>query len=95
MTYESEFSRFSIFSHLLTSFVRSPHAVNILYLENHVVFAQQVTRQFLSAHRVTVVPGLSGARSALATGTLRYFRLDCFASQSYFVAQSKNLDMAL
>jgi DNA-binding response OmpR family regulator len=42
--------------------------VNILYLENHAVFAQQVTRQFLSAHRVTVVPSLSGARSALANG---------------------------
>jgi CheY-like chemotaxis protein len=42
--------------------------VNILYLENHAVFAEQVTRQFLSAHHVTVVPSLSAARSSLATG---------------------------
>ena len=40
--------------------------VNILYLENHAVFADQVTRQFLSAHHVTVVPSLAAARSLLA-----------------------------
>lgn len=39
--------------------------MNILYLENHAVFADQVTRQFLAAHRVTVVPSLLAARSAL------------------------------
>ena len=44
------------------------HAVNILYLENHAVFAEQVTRQFLRAHHVTVVPSLASARSALASG---------------------------
>ena len=43
--------------------------MNILYLENHAVFARQVTRQFLSAHQVTVVPSLSAARSALASGS--------------------------
>ena len=43
--------------------------MNILYLENHAVFAKQVTRQFLAAHRVTVVPSLSAARSALASGS--------------------------
>ena len=42
--------------------------MNILYLENHAVFAEQVTRQFLAAHRVTVVPSLLAARSALASG---------------------------
>lgn len=42
--------------------------MNILYLENHAVFAQQVTQQFLRAHRVTVVPSLAAARSALASG---------------------------
>ena len=41
--------------------------MNILYLENHTVFAAQVTQQFLRAHRVTVVPSLSSARSALAS----------------------------
>jgi DNA-binding response OmpR family regulator len=40
--------------------------VNILYLENHAVFAEQVTRSFLSAHQVTVVPSLSTARSVLS-----------------------------
>jgi CheY-like chemotaxis protein len=43
--------------------------VNILYLENHAVFAEQVTRQFLGAHRVTVVPSLAAARSSLASGS--------------------------
>jgi DNA-binding NarL/FixJ family response regulator len=42
--------------------------MNILYLENHAVFAEQVTRQFLGRHRVTVVPSLSMARSAMAAG---------------------------
>jgi len=43
--------------------------MNILYLENHAVFAQNVIRQFLALHRVTVVPSLVAARSALATGS--------------------------
>jgi DNA-binding NarL/FixJ family response regulator len=42
--------------------------VNILYLENHAIFAQQVTRQFLREHRVTVLPSLAAARAALASG---------------------------
>lgn len=42
-------------------------SVNILYLENHAVFAEQVTRQFLASHRVTVVPSLSAAQSTLAS----------------------------
>ena len=41
--------------------------MNILYLENHAVFAEQVTRQFLREHRVTVVPSLAAARGAFAT----------------------------
>jgi len=43
--------------------------VNILYLENHQVFADQVIRQFLSAHKVTVVPSLAAARSTVAANT--------------------------
>ncbi len=42
--------------------------MNILYLENHEIFAKQVTRQFLASHAVTVVPSLSAARSTLASG---------------------------
>ena len=42
--------------------------VNILYVENHAVFAQQVIQQFLRAHDVTVVPSLAAARSALRAG---------------------------
>jgi ketosteroid isomerase-like protein len=42
--------------------------MNILYLENHTIFAQQVIKQFLSEHRVDVVPSLSAARSAIASG---------------------------
>ena len=40
--------------------------MNILYLENHSVFAQQVTQRFLRKHNVTVVPSLSAARLAAA-----------------------------
>ena len=43
--------------------------MNILYLENHAVFAEQVTRKFLASHRVTVVPSLSAARSTLASAS--------------------------
>lgn len=42
--------------------------MNILYLENHVVFAKQVIQQFLSAHHVTVVASLAAARAAFLTG---------------------------
>lgn len=42
--------------------------MKILYLENHAVFAQQVTQQFLRAHCVTVVPSLAEARTMLASG---------------------------
>lgn len=39
--------------------------MNILYVENHSVFAANVQRHFLSKHLVTVVPSLSAARKAL------------------------------
>ena|SRR5271156_3834685 len=42
--------------------------MNILFLENHAIFAEQVIRQFLTAHQVTVVPSLVAARNALASG---------------------------
>ena len=42
--------------------------MNILYLENHAVFAEQVTRRFLGAHHVTVVPSLSAARKMWSAG---------------------------
>ena len=37
--------------------------------ENHAVFADLVSRQFLSAHEVTFVPSLAEARRFLATGS--------------------------
>jgi DNA-binding response OmpR family regulator len=40
--------------------------MKILFVENHSIFAQQVTMSFLSAHQVTVVPSLAMARSKLA-----------------------------
>ncbi len=43
--------------------------VKILYLENYAVFAQQVVRQFLSNHQVTVVPSLAAARAALLSNS--------------------------
>jgi DNA-binding response OmpR family regulator len=36
--------------------------MKILYVENHAVFAKQVTAQFLSTHEVTIVPSLLEAR---------------------------------
>src|SRR4051812_47697043 len=43
--------------------------MRILYVENHSVFAENVTRQFLTQHTVTVVPSLSAARQIMsATG---------------------------
>jgi DNA-binding response OmpR family regulator len=41
--------------------------MKILYVENHEVFAAQVCQQFLSAHRVRVVPTLAAARDALGS----------------------------
>src|SRR5262249_16099306 len=38
--------------------------MNILYVENHAVFAQQVTRQFLSTHQLTVAANLLAAGKA-------------------------------
>jgi CheY-like chemotaxis protein len=39
--------------------------MRILYVENHAVFAANVTQQFLSQHNVTVTPSLEDARKAL------------------------------
>jgi len=39
--------------------------MKILFVENHSIFATQVTTHFLPAHQVTVVPSLSQARSSL------------------------------
>ena len=38
--------------------------MKILYVENHEVFAANVTRRFLSQHTVTVVPSIAAARQA-------------------------------
>jgi DNA-binding NarL/FixJ family response regulator len=43
--------------------------LNILYVENHAIFAQQVISQFLKSHQVTVIPSLAAARQALASET--------------------------
>lgn len=40
--------------------------MKILYVENHAIFAEQVCRQFLSVHQVTIVSTLSAARQTLA-----------------------------
>ena len=42
--------------------------MNILYLENHAVFAQQVIQQFLASHQVTVVATMAAARQAIESG---------------------------
>lgn len=40
--------------------------MKILYVENHAVFAAQVSSKFLSKHDITLVPGLTEARQALS-----------------------------
>ncbi len=50
--------------------------MNILYVENHAVFAANAVRQFLSQHSVTVVPGLSAARRALKDGNFELLLVD-------------------
>ena len=45
---------------------RGEPEMNILFVENHTMFAATVMRQFLSRHSVTVAPSLSAARRALA-----------------------------
>ena len=41
--------------------------MKILFIENHSIFAKQVTTQFLPTHEVTVVTSLTEARSSLAS----------------------------
>ena len=50
--------------------------MKILFVENHAIFVKEVCRLFLSSHEVTVVPNLSGARSALATNTFDLVLVD-------------------
>ena len=51
-------------------------ALNILFVENHAVFAANVIGQFLSRHSVTLVPSLSAARLALDKGTFDLLLVD-------------------
>jgi len=39
--------------------------MKILYVENHAIFAEQVCREFLSAHEVKVVSSIAGALEEL------------------------------
>ena len=39
--------------------------MKILFVENHGVFAELVTQQFLPAHAVTIVPSLAAAQSSV------------------------------
>ena len=50
--------------------------MNILYIENHAVFAESVKKHFLSPHLVTVVPSLSAARRAILKGAYELLLVD-------------------
>jgi O-acetyl-ADP-ribose deacetylase (regulator of RNase III) len=50
--------------------------MNILYVENHAIFAQQVTRQFLFEHSVIVAPDLAAARDAWNSQTFDLVLVD-------------------
>ena len=43
--------------------------MNVLWVENHAIFANLAARQFLAGHAVTIVPSLARARAALASTT--------------------------
>ena len=48
----------------------------ILYVENHEIFANQVTSLFLSQHDISIVASLAAARRALETETFEMVLLD-------------------
>ena len=50
--------------------------MRILLVENHSVFAEHVTKNFLASHSVTVVPSLSAARLKLAAGNYEVLLID-------------------
>lgn len=50
--------------------------MNILYVENHAVFAQTIKLRFLSQHIVTIVPSLIAARQAASQVAFDLFLID-------------------
>src|SRR5882757_317627 len=50
--------------------------MKILHVENHAVFAKQVTAQFLTAHEVKIVPSLILAREAFRGGSYDLLLVD-------------------
>src|SRR5882762_5675343 len=50
--------------------------MNILYVENHPIFAANVTNEFLSKYSVTVVASLSSARQALGNAVFDLLLVD-------------------
>ena len=50
--------------------------MNILYIENHAIFAAEVCQQFLSSHAVEVVPSLAAARQSLASKHYDFLLVD-------------------
>jgi DNA-binding response OmpR family regulator len=50
--------------------------MNILYVENHAVFAETVKQRFMSPHLVKVVPSLAAARNAILNETFDLLLVD-------------------
>jgi DNA-binding response OmpR family regulator len=50
--------------------------MRILYVENHPVFADTVTRQFLAKHKVVVVPSIAAAEDELKQSTFDLLLVD-------------------
>src|SRR6266850_860516 len=50
--------------------------MKILYVENHSVFAANVTQKFLSQHSVSIVPSLSSARQAMVAARFDLLLVD-------------------
>ena len=50
--------------------------MKILYVENHAIFAEQVRREFLSAHDLTIVPSIAAAHQALGAESYELLIVD-------------------
>ena len=69
--------------------------MRVLYVENHQLFAEQVSQTFLAGCEVVVVPSLAGARSSLVDGPFDLILVDYDLDDgkgSTFVRELKAVD---
>jgi len=69
--------------------------MRVLYVENHVVFAEQVRKTFLAGCEVVIVPSLASARASLVDGPFDLVLVDYDLDDgkgSTFVRELKAVD---